>query len=373
MILQNKLPDRFDNIQGIIAQFQVMISVFMTISVIKWGYITSLFINMFEIGMVTSYVISSGDLYAFPGIIIPITTMFIISILSFIVKDKNSRINDVQIQNEEIFTFYEEVTASEAVMNQQEQNPEEDNATLINKKENVKQEENLKQEEIMMKEGLNGITKVEINRKKDFTKHLESAIEKNELYLVFQPQYFIKPKMFRGVEVLVRWRSPEFGIINPLQFIPVAEKTGYIITLGEWVLREACRMFKKIVDLYALNAVISVNISAKQIMEPGFKDVVKIILKETGLLPRYLELEITESAFISEIDYVINILTDLKSIGIHIALDDFGTGYSSLNYLQRLPIDTLKIDKSFIQSIGQIEHKKQLVGSIISLVHHMDV
>ena len=146
-----------------------------------------------------------------------------------------------------------------------------------------------------------------------------------------------------------------------MKFIPVAEENGLIIRLGEFILRQACKKFKYIQDKYNISSVISVNISAVQIMDPSFVQMVKDVLEETKFDVRYLELEITESVFISSIDYVIRILNELKEMGISIALDDFGTGYSSLSYLQLLPIDTLKIDKSFIDSLDYNNTKRQIV------------
>jgi len=214
--------------------------------------------------------------------------------------------------------------------------------------------------------------KNEILRRIEFESILRDAIEHKKLHLVFQPQYRTAPKKLRGIEVLARWNSEILGFVSPAEFIPVAEETGMIIPLGEWIIRTACQRSKKIFDNYQINLVMSINISAVQIMEPSFVSMVKSIIQETQCNPKNIEFEITESVFISSMEYVTNILNELKQLGIRIALDDFGTGYSSLNYLQTLPIDTLKIDKSFISSIDQ-QHRKPIVGSIISLVHQMDI
>jgi len=214
--------------------------------------------------------------------------------------------------------------------------------------------------------------KNEILRRIEFESILRDAIEHKKLHLVFQPQYRTAPKKLRGIEVLARWNSEILGFVSPAEFIPVAEETGMIIPLGEWIIRTACQRSKKIFDNYQINLVMSINISAVQIMEPSFVSMVKSIIQETQCNPKNIEFEITESVFISSMEYVTNILNELKRLGIRIALDDFGTGYSSLNYLQTLPIDTLKIDKSFISSIDQ-QHRKPIVGSIISLVHQMDI
>lgn len=215
--------------------------------------------------------------------------------------------------------------------------------------------------------------KDEVLKKIEFENRLLSAIQNQEVFLVFQPQYRLGKKQLRGFETLVRWESPEFGLISPVNFIPVAEETGFIIQLGEWILNTACKKFKDIQDKYCVNLVVSVNISAVQIMDPSFVQMVKNVLEQTGLHGKYVEFEITESVFISSMEYVIRVLTELKETGIRIALDDFGTGYSSLNYIQKLPIDILKIDKTFIDSINHKDAKNQIVGSIISLVHQMDI
>lgn len=227
--------------------------------------------------------------------------------------------------------------------------------------------------------GRNGIELFDIEMKNEildkihFESILREAIEHEELHLVYQPQYTSRDKELRGIEVLTRWDSPQLGFVSPAKFIPVAEETGMIIPLGEWIIRTACLKSKHISESFKYDVVMSINISAVQIMEPTFVDTIQKIIIETGCNPQNIEFEITESVFISSMDYVINVLKKIRSFGIRIALDDFGTGYSSLNYLQRLPIDTLKIDKSFVDSINQQQAKKPIVGSIISLVHQMDI
>jgi len=212
----------------------------------------------------------------------------------------------------------------------------------------------------------------EITKRLEFENKMMSAIQKNEMFLVFQPQYNLD-KSLRGFETLVRWKSPELGVVNPLDFIPIAEETKYIIPLGEWILKTACTQFMELKSKRECDIILSVNISSVQIMDASFLDMVKSILSQTKFPPNFLEFEITESVFISSMDYVINILNKLKDMGIRIALDDFGTGYSSLSYLQMLPIDTLKIDKSFIDSINSSNESKQIVGPVISLVHQMNI
>ena len=206
----------------------------------------------------------------------------------------------------------------------------------------------------------------EITRRMEFENKMMSAIQKDEMYLVFQPQYSTD-KELRGFEALVRWKSAELGVVNPLDFIPIAEETKCIIPLGEWILKTACNIFMKLRNELECEMMLSINISSVQIMDPSFLDMVKKILEQTNFPPNLLEFEITESVFISSMDYVIDILNKLKKIGVKIALDDFGTGYSSLNYLQMLPIDTLKIDKSLLITSIVKMHASRLSGRLFHL------
>ena len=214
----------------------------------------------------------------------------------------------------------------------------------------------------------------EILRKIDFEKKLISAFNNEEFFLVFQPQFVISSGKLRGFEALIRWQSPDWGMMSPLKFMPLVEEMGLIVPLGEWILRTACQKFKHMVDHHQIeDAIISVNISVAQLEAPDFVPMVSHILQECGLKANCLEIEITESVLIKSFEHAIQILKQLKALGILIALDDFGTGYSSLRYLQLLPIDTLKIDKSFVDNIDNPDENKQIVGSIISLVQRIGV
>lgn len=193
----------------------------------------------------------------------------------------------------------------------------------------------------------------------------------NEFFLVFQPQYHVNKGRIRSFEVLTRWNSVKLGCVSPLKFIPIAEETGLINPLGDWILRTACTKFKALKDKFDLDLLLSVNISSVQLRSLYFLKNIKRILKETAFDPHTLEFEITESICIESLDEVLVILNELKSLGIKIALDDFGTGYSSLSYLKLLPIDTLKIDKFFIDEITVIDSPKKVVGDIISLGHSL--
>lgn len=201
---------------------------------------------------------------------------------------------------------------------------------------------------------------------------LTKAIANNEMYLMYQPQYECHNKKLRGFEVLLRWKSEEFGFVSPADFIPLAEKNGQIIQIGEWVLETACMQFKKLLEVHNTKKVLSINISVLQLLEPNFVEMVKNMLHKTGFEPQYLEFEITETVFISAKDYIINVLNEIKAMGIDIALDDFGTSYASLSYIQMLPLDVLKIDKSFIDHIVDENSKKNLVGAIIAIAQELN-
>lgn len=210
-------------------------------------------------------------------------------------------------------------------------------------------------------------------RKIKYESRLLSAIKNNELYLCFQPQYDMKERKLRGFEALCRWNSEKFGEVSPSEFIPVAESVGFIVPLGEWVLEQACRTLMRIQEQYNWEGVMSVNISAVQLMSPMFMQSVRRIITRTQIDPKYLEFEVTESVMVSNVDYAIKILKEIADMGISVALDDFGTGYSSLNYLKQLPIHVLKIDKSFVDELPLKQNQRLMVGSIIGLVHQMHI
>ena len=204
-------------------------------------------------------------------------------------------------------------------------------------------------------------------RKVQLENGLKFALVNNEIYTVFQPQYYCEPHKIRGFEALARWRSGELGEVTPSEFIPLAEKTGLIVEIGEWILKSAMQKFKDFMAADHPDIVLSVNISVVQIIQPSFVNMVKRVFKETGFDPGSLEVEITESVLISYPERVIDALNQLKAMGIRIALDDFGTGYASLKYLQILPIDTLKIDKSFIEKLGLTDTENHIINAILTL------
>ncbi len=202
---------------------------------------------------------------------------------------------------------------------------------------------------------------------------LRRAVEREEFRLHYQPIIALDGGHVFAVEALVRWQHPTRGLVPPLEFIPVAEETGLIVPLGEWVLREACRqMWRWEQELGALAPhMMSVNLSSKQFMQHDLIDKVKGILGETGMDPQRLGLELTESVVMENADSTTVMLTQLTELHIHLSIDDFGTGYSSLSYLHRFPIETLKIDRSFITRMGTQGENLEIVRTILTLAHSL--
>ena len=199
---------------------------------------------------------------------------------------------------------------------------------------------------------------------------IEKALRNNEFRLYYQPQVDIKNGNIIGAEALIRWMHEEKGMIYPDEFIPIAEETGLICKIGEWVLGEACYQLKKWQSMNLRLIKVSVNLSAQQFLKSDLTEVVKDALSKTGLLPKCLELEITESMTM-EVTYAIKKLRELRQLGVKISIDDFGTGYSSLSYLKKFPINYLKIDKSFVMDIMNDESDANIVGTIIAMAHNL--
>lgn len=214
--------------------------------------------------------------------------------------------------------------------------------------------------------------KHEFLQKTKIERLLRKAIINDEFVLHYQPQYTVTGKL-RGFEALIRWASPEMGFLYPMEFIPIAEATGLIIPIGEWVLNTAILTCKRYVDKYACELIMGINISPIQLRQREFSEIVMKALQSSELKPTSLELEVTESSFIDDYDSVANELRTLKDLGVSIALDDFGTGYSSLSYLKSLPIALLKIDKSFVQAIDFLNPHNDLTESIIALVNKLNI
>jgi len=200
---------------------------------------------------------------------------------------------------------------------------------------------------------------------------LRYAIERGELELYYQPQYAASDCKMQGVEALLRWQHSSKGMIPPGHFIPIIEDTGLIIPIGEWVLRQACRdMAKWQKNNIAVNRM-AVNVSARQFKQAGFIDLVHEVIEETRIDPNQLELELTESLLIDDLEHTLDVLTRLRAMGVRMAIDDFGTGYSSLNYLKQFPVDTLKIDQSFIHNLPENNDDAQITRTIISMAHNL--
>ena len=198
---------------------------------------------------------------------------------------------------------------------------------------------------------------------------LRKALSNDEFQVYYQPQVSVVTGQVIGLEALARWKHPEKGFISPALFIPLAEETGQIQAIGEWILHQACLQGAKwIADGYR-PLIISVNLSAKQLRQSNLQQIIKNILKETGMPVQYLGIELTESAIILEHDMALDRLNKIKALGIKLSLDDFGTGYSSLSYLKRFPIDTLKIDRAFIKDIKTDHEDATLVKAIIAMGH----
>ena len=198
---------------------------------------------------------------------------------------------------------------------------------------------------------------------------MQRAVEHGEFILHYQPVIELVTGRITGVEALIRWMHPERGMVQPLDFIPLAEETGLIVTIGQWVMRQACQyavslhtQFPSLPDFH-----MAVNLSARQLSRPEIVDEVREILEETGLNPALLILEITESVMMQDMELSIARLTELKGLGVKLAIDDFGTGYSSLNYIRRFPVDILKVDKSFVDSVGDAGEASALTAAVIDL------
>ncbi len=200
---------------------------------------------------------------------------------------------------------------------------------------------------------------------------LRRALEKEEFVVYYQPQIDIKTHKIIGAEALVRWQHPDLGLVFPTEFIGLAEETGLIVPIGDWVIRKVCTQSKKWHDSGYDKTCISVNLSARQFQQRDLVANIARILQETGLDPQYLGLEITESIAMKNADFTTEALLELKKMKIHLSLDDFGTGYSSLSYLKRFPLETLKIDRSFVRDITTDPNDAAIVTAVVALAHSL--
>lgn len=520
LLLQKWTRLFFENAQGVVAQFQVMLSIILTIYLHKSGYITAVMLNIFQAIYLIIYISVSHSITALPGIIVALTTIFTISILHRYSIDLWNKIKRIINQKQELSMLYEELIASQdelsyhnILLGQKNKILEEytdkinklafhDTLTGIPKRiqvinhiehlihtseygnisfsvvmmdindfkninntlghqagdlilQNIVKE--LKQ--IIHKEDLFGrfsgdvfalvisrfiseeellsyITQIKvalqrvetINNKKinitasfgisiypkdstdcvelikyadttmnkakengknsilffnnkikeeviskiEFENQLLSAINNEELYLVFRPQYHSEDKRFRGYEALPRWNSDRYGEVSPSDFIHVAEENGFIITMGNWILQEACNIFSNHIKSTGENSIVWVNISDKQFMDPEFVGIVSNALEQSGLPPQSLVLEITENTILDELDYVCGMLNIIRGMGVRMALNGTKLSYSSLNLLQKLSIDIVKVNKNFIQDIDMDEMKSHLFNGIITLAEKMN-
>ncbi|MDA8429593.1 MAG: EAL domain-containing protein [Geobacteraceae bacterium] len=202
-------------------------------------------------------------------------------------------------------------------------------------------------------------------------KHLRRALERNELFVCYQPKVSLRSGKIAGMEALVRWQSPELGLISPASFIPLAEETGLIEPISAWVLETACKQNRAWQEAGLPAIAVAVNLSACQFRQKNLAGVVERVLRESGLAPRYLELEITESLVMQNLDRVTTILNELQVLGTTLSMDDFGTGYSSLSYLKRFPFNTLKIDQSFVRDITSAPDSAAIAKTIIAMAHNL--
>jgi EAL domain-containing protein (putative c-di-GMP-specific phosphodiesterase class I) len=204
---------------------------------------------------------------------------------------------------------------------------------------------------------------------------LHQALDRREFRLHYQPIVDLKSGVLSGFESLIRWEHPSRGLVSPADFIPIAEESGLILSIGEWVLRESCRQLSSwIEDSGALEHLwISVNVSSKQFVQDNFVGIVRGALTESGIAPDSLKLEITESAMVENIEMVVSVMEELKTLGVRLSIDDFGTGYSSLSYLHRLPLSSLKIDRSFVDQMSNGSENEEIIKTIVALAQSLNL
>jgi EAL domain-containing protein (putative c-di-GMP-specific phosphodiesterase class I) len=217
-------------------------------------------------------------------------------------------------------------------------------------------------------------TSVRLERQSQIENDLGHAVERDELVLEYQPIVTLETGKIAGFEALLRWQHPTLGLIPPPDFISVAEATGAILPIGEWVLQEGCRQVREWQKSCPQNPplYVSINLSVKQLAQPDLVEQVAVAMHNAGLDPKNLTLEITESMLMNA-ESAIRMLSHLHALGVGISIDDFGTGYSSLSYLHRLPISTLKIDRSFVSSMSQSKESFEIVRTVITLAQSLSL
>lgn len=212
-----------------------------------------------------------------------------------------------------------------------------------------------------------------INDRLALESNMRHALERQEFLLLYQPQINLKTKKVFGMEALIRWHHPTMGMISPAKFIPLAEETGLIVSIGEWVTRTACEQLKAFENAGLRDLTVAVNLSSRQFKESDLIPSIAKILQDTGLAAEHLELELTESILMNNSQGIVSTLDTLKNMGLKLAIDDFGTGYSSLSYLKSFPMDKLKIDQSFVKDISTSSDNSAIVRAIINLGHSLNL
>ena len=202
---------------------------------------------------------------------------------------------------------------------------------------------------------------------------LRLALDRNELFLVYQPQMDMGTGKIVGLEALLRWQHPELGLVPPDRFIRIAENSGLIMPIGEWVLRTACSQTRKWQDEGYAAVSVAVNVSAVQFRQEDFCNLIRRVLHETGIAPQYLELELTESLLLVNADVTVSVLQELKAMGLTLAIDDFGTGYSSFSYLRQFRVSKLKIDRSFVRDVAVNADDAAITSGIISMAKSLNL
>jgi diguanylate cyclase (GGDEF)-like protein len=202
---------------------------------------------------------------------------------------------------------------------------------------------------------------------------LSSALAREQLFLMYQPQMDIATGRIAGLEALLRWQHPEFGLVPPDRFIRIAENSGLIFSIGKWVLRTACLQARAWQDEGFSAVTVAVNVSAIQFRQDGFCELIRSMLRETGLAPQHLELELTESLLFANADVTLSVIRELKAIGVTLAIDDFGTGYSSFSYLRQFRVSKLKIDRTFIRDVAINPDDAAITAAIISMAKSLNL
>jgi EAL domain-containing protein (putative c-di-GMP-specific phosphodiesterase class I) len=213
----------------------------------------------------------------------------------------------------------------------------------------------------------------EVGERLTLENSLRMALERNELFLVYQPQMDMGTGKIVGLEALLRWQHPELGLVPPDRFIRIAENSGLIMPIGEWVLRTACAQARKWQDEGHPPVSVAVNVSAVQFRQEDFCNLIRRVLHETGLAPQYLELELTESLLLTNADVTFSVLQELKAMGLTLAIDDFGTGYSSFSYLRQFRVSKLKIDRSFVRDVAVNPDDAAITSGIIGMAKSLNL